>query len=607
MTGRRHQTLADSGDSRDDGAMGRVVLDTPPRGEIRERRPTAQGWIVTGVVVLIVGVVVTQLGSSGIQDSSDVPDTFTASTRAPAPTTTAPAVATDDGSPEGFAGPPLQWRMVERGVPDRLGHIARHDGSLFAPGAAAEGEGTATTMWRSPDGVSWQPMGVIDDQAISVSAVAVGDAGFAVAGVMVDADGGASERRVWTSSDGLTWSEHEFHVPSVHPDVTYDTWVSAIAISSDTAIAFGFTHPDVEAVIRPLLPAEMLTQVEEGSAWLEWFGPELQVWVRDQSGDVILQTDGAELGLADEFIDEVTRFGGMTRVVGWRTTDLDEWVPFDVEAFGPDTRIHSIVSTPNRGFVAIGTSGPLARTWSTVDGSAWRRVDDRTELHHLAAGSGGRLVGAAWTTGVWELRPDGWETTAPRAPRVGGDSWTFAAADVDGDHIAAAMSTFDASAAPAVGFSVLDEVGKVVLYDTNRGVLEVIEAEGDVLTWVSLDSIGTSDQILYSDDGREVSFLDVAGQEIVASMDADDFAETVARASIGGLSNERWAVIHSSGPDVWSYADVSDVIAQPGTVDQVIISGGNVVVVWRPLEFAADGSGARFKAEPVIWIGAPVG
>ena len=168
---------------------------------------------------------------------------------------------------------------------------------------------------------------------------------------------------------------------------------------------------------------------------------------------------GGEDPDASERIWDVTASGSLVVGVGYDDGMAAAWYSEDggvswqqSDEVSPGTSMHAVVATP-RGFTAFGrddATTSVGATWTSGDGSIWRRVDEPgfeasgTWSVRGVFGTGsdaiavGQAVGAddTWDAAVWEFRGGAWVQIDPEAFAAEGDQQLLDVVGSDGTVVA---------------------------------------------------------------------------------------------------------------------------------------------------------------------------
>jgi len=264
-----------------------------------------------------------------------------------------------------------RWSRVAANDPGVFGD-EREQGisslTVGGPGLVAVGQADGPAVWTSVDGIAWsQPPGneAVFDIGGGMASVTAGGPGLVAVGVAFDEDGpGEDGAAVWTSSDGLMWSR----------------------VPHDEAVFGGAAMTSVTAGGRGLVAVGWDGHPHGGeSNAVVWTSPDGLSWSRVPYNDAI-QGD-----VAGAWMWDVTAGGPGLVAVGtttdgaavWTSVDGINWsrVSHDETVFA-NSEMRS-VTTGGPGLVAVGGTGnyslPVgakdgAAVWTSVDGSVWSRV-----------------------------------------------------------------------------------------------------------------------------------------------------------------------------------------------------------------------------------------
>jgi len=314
---------------------------------------------------------------------------------------------------------------------------------VFGPQRQRDG-----AVWNSPDGVEWErtlgtsPWPLNGDLAWTRHATAVFDNKiWLVTGFSYSASIG-----LWSSSDGLNWTQVLASPPWVHntggPCVVHDgkLWVigershynpspeKGVWCSSD---GITWTKTGDGAALGERTEHSALAY--DGKIWV--LGGYVSGDVRDFVNDVWYTVDGANWVQATEHAAWSPRNGhatiayaGKMWVIGgghndvWYSTDGAAWTPATLAAEWPPRDTHASVVFDDKMWVIGGDAYGCSGVWSSTDGAHWS-----DEGMRLAPWGKARI-----TTSVKSVAKDGelWVVEGPGTPAEGNTVWRSS----DGEH-----------------------------------------------------------------------------------------------------------------------------------------------------------------------------
>lgn len=252
--------------------------------------------------------------------------------------------------------------------PQYLSDAAAVDGGVVAVGAVSEGARAKPAAWRSKDGRSWAPAGgsfelqgtSSDSVGTAVSAVRRAAAGLVAVG------GGTAARRMWASTDGVTWSE--VPLPEL---ISYGTGFDARLLALDGSDVL--VGSSVAGVPRLLL-------LRDGQ-WTDVTGQDTGFpSPRPDVCCISLAAAGGRLAAVAD-VDRAGRAlgSGGTEVAVYSSSDGLQWTTADGAPFR-DARAGAVGADPAGRLVAVGGLEPpptaggqhALATW-TEFGRRWRR------------------------------------------------------------------------------------------------------------------------------------------------------------------------------------------------------------------------------------------
>jgi hypothetical protein len=305
-----------------------------------------------------------------------------------------------------FGGDDDQWMMS----------VVAAGRGLVAVGSDQSGGDWDAAVWTSPDGSTWTR--VPHDEAVfggdngqAMRSVAVGGPGLVAVGR--DASGGDADAAVWTSPDGLTWTR----VP--HDEAVFggDDWqvLASVVAGGPGLVAIGLDGPidDWDAAVWTSPDGLTWTQVPHDETVFGGYGSQ-DMWsvVAVGSGLVAVGYDGPD---DDRDAAVWTSPDGLT----WTRVPHDEAI-----FGGDDWQVMASVVAGGPGLVAVGYDGPYddadAAVWTSPDGLTWTRVphDDavfggygsQDMCSVVAVGSGlvavGRDESGSMNAAAWHWVPD---------------------------------------------------------------------------------------------------------------------------------------------------------------------------------------------------------
>ncbi len=238
---------------------------------------------------------------------------------------------------------------------------------LVAVGGTWTGSSWEPTSWISPNGASWsQPstgfaLGdrpVADSTDATVRAVATIPS-TSGATTLVAAGGGPTAQRLWTSTDGLHWSEGT--LPS--GAAASDQWQATLLAVSGTTMVVADGDPGQPHVLVDHGPAGW----QEPSATPAGFGA-----VQTVARPVGLVASPAGLTLAVDVDAPGQVLGGGTSLTDlFDSADGTDWVPVAAGAAFTGATVEGLAVTPG-GLVAVGRVDAAGREWA----AAWTNPGD---------------------------------------------------------------------------------------------------------------------------------------------------------------------------------------------------------------------------------------
>lgn len=256
------------------------------------------------------------------------------------------APATTVGSGEGETSDAMIWTRLGR--PFGGGHVndvaALPDGTMLAVGSVGE---TSARVWHSADGVGWQEIPLPGRDHTWVRHVAVAEDDIVAVGVRSGPEQRQPETVVWSSHDGLEWSERR----------TLDRGVPVAALATEDGYAV-VTTGSAPHWSRPIT-------VWHSTDGVDWRSFEVT------DPDARIAAVAAERTAAGSWV-----IAGMDRNGAawlWRSDDGLAWEPIS-EPTTRGWRMGRLEGGPT-GFLffpATGNGESVApETWHSADGRAW--------------------------------------------------------------------------------------------------------------------------------------------------------------------------------------------------------------------------------------------
>ena len=402
------------------------------------------------------------------------------------------------------------WRRSTESPDDGLSG----PGDQHAVALAATREGALVVGWEDrgdgPRAVAWN---LVDGDAAVVEPVP----GPALAWQRVPASpalGGPGEQRM----EGVTaFGDELLAVGSSSPELDVDgaAWRSPDGLEWERVEADGLGGPGDQRLLDVVVAGPGLVGVgSDGGSAAVWTSPDGTSWTRVTPDEAVFGGPGDQVAVAvvagvDGSVVAVGTDGGAGDgdAAAWRSTDGGStWVQAapGPDLGGPGAQAMADVTVAGPLLVAVGQGGAGAAAWTSLDGSAWARVDlgegrveavapggDGVVAVGSVAGEGGALDGRAWRS-------------------EDGRSWVPVPID-DGALAAADQELLDlVLAEPAEGEPVIGAVGRTNLGPGDDGAAW---ASDDGTAWVR----APHDEDVYGgDQGQRMVALASLGEVVVA-------------------------------------------------------------------------------------------
>ena len=256
-------------------------------------------------------------------------------------------------------------------------------------------------VWTSPDGINWSQ--AESDAPVFAGAivtdVTVGGPGLVAVG---EDELGAV---VWTSTDGTLWSR----VPDDEEELI-GAWMTSVVEGGPGLVAVGFEDNGADVEQSPAV----------------WTSNDGTTWTRVPAGTELGEGRMADVTAGDEGLVAVGHTswhqGGTDAAIVWASADGLTWdrIPFDELTFGLADPFLLSVAAGRPGLVAGGgTGGPYSAIWASADGIVWNRLRD--ELYNTEE----KLPGVVFEVGFVgsEFLVFGDDSLAIEKDGVGGSTW----------------------------------------------------------------------------------------------------------------------------------------------------------------------------------------
>lgn len=318
----------------------------------------AAGAAVLTVVVIVAGVLAVRLGP---EDEVATPDS------APAPVDVVTTVPAPDAGNVATTQPttPIAESVVPADIDlttwaevplnsDVFGYEPVYDaewvdGILYAVGSSNEEEGEFAsfrgTVWRSPDGITWERTATVSDPGSVMYAIAGFDTTLVAVGeIMLDGSYGA----IWTSHDGDTWMRVP-HDDDIFGGSNGQSQILEVTAGGPGFIAVGFLCDDCD---NRFAGQPTVWVSENGENWTRL------PFLENSAGVIndIASQDGTLVA-----VGSVSSESGVTAAI-WTSDDGYTWERVVFGGAG-DQWINGVTSSEG-GFVAVGAVEAPARALS---------------------------------------------------------------------------------------------------------------------------------------------------------------------------------------------------------------------------------------------------
>jgi hypothetical protein len=247
--------------------------------------------------------------------------------------------------------------------------LAAFGTGLIAVGGSRTGSGWTPASWLSPNGVSWSepstyfPLGARpqpdSSEAIArdVSAIPTG----LHSAILTAVGGGPTVQRLWTSLDGLHWTEL-----ALPPRAAVADWKASLVATAGSTL-----------VIADAGSGQPHVLVRRSSGWLEpSANPALFGAVQATAQPTGLASSAAGLLLAVQVDHAPQSLGPASSSVSFLSSpDATTWTPAPTPGAFAGSVVEGVAASP-AGYIAVGrkqTAGrERATVWSSPDGMSWQ-------------------------------------------------------------------------------------------------------------------------------------------------------------------------------------------------------------------------------------------
>jgi hypothetical protein len=244
----------------------------------------------------------------------------------------------------------------------RMDCVTADGPGLIAVGSDGAGGNWDAAVWTSPDGLTWTEL-PSDDAGLNnpnnqlMLNMTVGGPGLVAVGY--DGPWDDLDAAVWTSTDGLAWTQVPHDEEVFGGEATQ--WIGSVVAGGPGLVAVGgdWSGGDEDAGVWTSMDGLIWNRVAHDE---EVFGGEGDQWM----GTVVAASPGLVAAGTDN---------GHAAV--WTSPDGVNWtqIAHDDEVFGSggDSWI-SALAAGELGLVAVGTDDGNAAVWTSLDGLTWSRV-----------------------------------------------------------------------------------------------------------------------------------------------------------------------------------------------------------------------------------------
>ena len=446
------------------------------------------------------------------------------------------------------------------------------------PSESLVGAARRLEIWRSPDGSSWDRVGVVG-QGAGLGEVTTTNLGLATTGIRPDGTG-----VVWTTSDGREWEERPLPSPG-NTSTFFNVTPRSVAGTQDRIVVAGDRSLNVARVLGDQMPPGL----DEAYYYPVWTGPPWGVAVYGPLGILVFWVSAEDLGLDEEEIASLVESQNQRQATVWSSVDGWEWTSATLDGW-----LIQLLSTPEDELMAV-IHDTQTRLLTSSDGMTWTALEPTWwEFGPVARWEGGLIRAGTDDLLYWDDGPY-WESFGVREllPEFLGWWLHSVAAGPAGIAAVAVTRQFD-PVGPTVEPLVIESGDYTLTVDETRNQLTVSHGEASV------------DWILYSGqvhEGIEIDFVrrtmsfHLPETEEAATFTFDEL-ETAqaawARENFFYSRGSHSVLLFSQDGEEWSLADLGPAVGEHGWIEEMLVTDTSVI--------AAVNRGTSTE----VWMGVPV-
>lgn len=304
-------------------------------------------------------------------------------------------------------GEPFEWQSSLRVVEGYPIELLSHDDYLYLFATEVPNfsgfENGGLRVWRSSNGITWEPLGQVIDNSHTIGSVLSTGQGL----VALGADLGQSGFTVWQSEDGSDWEPEQIslegagELTTVHPETGGGT--------DDILVVSGFVSIDYLVPLR-----DKLGEIADYGWSADPFQDQLHFTLHSPLGMRLAVVSAEELDLSEEDQEMITE------ALSSQNEAYEIWVKqgdseFRRATFPDVSWINRIGTTPDGEVIVHGWDSRGSRSWSTADGVAWEELPGQSH-QYIEERWGETLIAPSSSGGISiQVSSDGeeWEDIGP--------------------------------------------------------------------------------------------------------------------------------------------------------------------------------------------------
>lgn len=556
--------------------MNVEIPDTSGSGGPRDDSGPGRRAVLTAVGLFVVGVVA--VGSLSRQPG----EVATTTIGEAAPVSTLPEL-----------NDPLDWQAGDVGTYWPLG-VVEYEGSLYFFATAGVPspleQGTGLDAWLLVDGVTWKPLGTVIAPPNQVHTVAATPRGLVAGGT---ADG--NTLRLWSSTDAVEWQASDLPGTPSGSDY-FRSWAQAIGGTDDVTVVFASAQPDLQALLRDVLPEDLRDEDGGTPDNVSWDGTPWVITVHGPLGLTVFSATADDLGLREEEVQALLGSGPGT-TTAWTSTDGVAWASAEV-GIGYVTNLVDV-----GGELLVTGYGAGIETWISPDGFDWERTVPGHVVNHLTPWRDG-FVGIRQETTSPDIAYSEdratWEPLGLYVYLPDGFSWGYQALAVGNGGLATAIAGYEEGEdfIEDLGPVVIERDGYTLTLDGSGSI--VLRSGEDVVLRLSTYSNHLVEEVTVDFRARTVTFLHPDSLEPLVTFTFDEMDQAEVDAFGGQYSvDQQQLVAFTADGSTWSVENVSPTFGENAFVNLLYVTDQQVIAVVSqfPDRFA------RVPAAPnvVIW------